>query len=157
MLITPIYRIFAATGLINTLPGLIVIYIAFNLPFAIFLMQSFFDDMPKELEEAAMIDGCNRFSAFRLVILPLTLPGMVATLGFVFTGAWSELLFGLMLINSDSSKTVAVGLLSFVGKFAVDWGQITAAAVISLLPVFVFFAIIQRYLISGLTVGAVKG
>lgn len=157
LLITPLYKIFAATGLINTLSGLILIYVVFNLPFAIFLMQGFFDNVPTELEEAALIDGCNRFSAFRLVVLPMTLPGMIATLGFAFTGAWSELLFGLMFINSDSSKTVAVGLLSFVGKFGVDWGQITAAAVISLLPVFIFFGIIQRYLISGLTVGAVKG
>ena len=157
LLITPLYRIFAALGLINTLPGLILIYVVFNLPFAVFLMQGFFDNVPAELEEAALIDGCTRFAAFRRVVLPMTLPGIVATLGFAFTGAWSELLFGLMFINSDANKTVAVGLLNFVGKFGVDWGQITAASVISLLPVFLFFGIIQRYLISGLTVGAVKG
>jgi multiple sugar transport system permease protein len=157
LLITPLYRIFATLGLINTLPGLVLIYVVFNLPFAVFLMQGFFDNVPAELEEAALIDGCTRFAAFRRVVLPMTLPGIVATLGFAFTGAWSELLFGLMFINSDANKTVAVGLLNFVGKFGVDWGQITAAAVISLLPVFLFFGIIQRYLISGLTVGAVKG
>jgi multiple sugar transport system permease protein len=157
LLITPLYKIFAALHLINTLPGLVLIYVVFNLPFAVFLMQGFFDNVPAELEEAALIDGCTRFGAFRRVVLPMTLPGLVATLGFAFTGAWSELLFGLMFINSDSSKTVAVGMLNFVGKFGVDWGQITAAAVLSLLPVFAFFVLIQRYLISGLTVGAVKG
>jgi multiple sugar transport system permease protein len=157
LLITPLYKLFIALHLVDTLQGLVLIYVVFNLPFAIFLMQGFFDGIPVELEEAALIDGCSRFQALWRVVLPLTRPGLVATLGFVFTGAWSELLFGLMLINSDTNKTVAVGLLSFVGKFGVDWGQITAAAVLSLLPVLLFFGLIQRYLVSGLTAGAVKG
>lgn len=157
LLITPLYKLFIALHLVDTLQGLVLIYVVFNLPFAVFLMQGFFDGIPVELEEAALIDGCSRFQALWRVVLPLTRPGLVATLGFVFTGAWSELLFGLMLINSDANKTVAVGLLSFVGKFGVDWGQITAAAVLSLLPVLVFFGVIQRYLVSGLTAGAVKG
>ncbi len=86
-------------------------------------MQSFFDGIPKDLEEAAMIDGCTRLMALRRVILPLTLPGLGATLGFVFTAAWSELLFALMLINSDSQKTFAVGLLAFVTRFSVGWAR----------------------------------
>lgn len=157
LLITPLYKLFIALHLVDTPQGLILIYTVFNLPFAVFLMQGFFDGIPIELEEAALIDGCSRFQALWRVVLPLTRPGLVATLGFVFTGAWSELLFGLMLINSDTNKTVAVGLLSFVGKFGVDWGQITAAAVLSLLPVLLFFALIQKYLVTGLTAGAVKG
>ena len=157
LLITPLYKLFIALHLVDTPQGLILIYTVFNLPFAVFLMQGFFDGIPVELEEAALIDGCSRFQALWRVVLPLTRPGLVATLGFVFTGAWSELLFGLMLINSDTNKTVAVGLLSFVGKFGVDWGQITAAAVLSLLPVLLFFALIQKYLVTGLTAGAVKG
>jgi multiple sugar transport system permease protein len=120
-------------------------------------MQSFFDGIPRELDEAAMIDGCSRFQALRRVVLPLTLPGLGATLGFVFTAAWSELLFALMLINSESQKTFAVGLLTFVTRFAVDWGQMTAAAVLALIPVCLFFAFIQRYLVQGLTAGALKG
>jgi multiple sugar transport system permease protein len=127
MVIPPIYRIMGQFGLTDNLYGLIIIYAAFNIAFATFLMQSFFDGVPKDLEEAAMIDGCTRLDALRRVILPLTLPGMGATVAFVFTAAWSELLFGLMLINSESQKTFSVGLLTFVGKFAVDWGQMMAA------------------------------
>jgi multiple sugar transport system permease protein len=157
MVIPPIYRIMGQLGLTDSLYGLIIIYTAFNIAFATFLMQSFFDGVPKDLEEAAMIDGCTRFLALRRVILPLTLPGMGATVAFVFTAAWSELLFGLMLINSESQKTFSVGLLTFIGKFAVDWGQMMAASVLALIPVCLFFLFLQRYLVTGLTAGAVKG
>jgi multiple sugar transport system permease protein len=157
MVIPPIYRIMGQLGLTDNLYGLIIIYTAFNIAFATFLMQSFFDGVPKDLEEAAMIDGCTRLMALRRVILPLTLPGMGATVAFVFTAAWSELLFGLMLINSESQKTFSVGLLTFIGKFAVDWGQMMAASVLALIPVCLFFLFLQRYLVTGLTAGAVKG
>lgn len=157
MIITPIYKIVAALGLLNTLTSLIVVYTAFNIPFATFLMQSFFDGIPKDLDEAAMMDGCTRLEALRKVILPLTLPGLAATLGFIFTAAWSELLFALMLINSNDSMTFPVGLLTFVSKFSVDWGQMMAAGVLALVPSCLFFVFIQRYLVQGLTAGAVKG
>ena len=157
MIIAPIYKIVASLGLLNTLTSLIVVYTAFNIPFATFLMQSFFDGIPRDLDEAAMMDGCNRQQAFRKVILPLTLPGLAATLGFIFTAAWSELLFALMLINSNDSMTFPVGLLTFVSKFSVDWGQMMAAGVLALVPSCLFFVFIQRYLVQGLTAGAVKG
>ena len=157
MVIPPIFRIMGQLGLTDNLYGLIVIYTAFNIAFATFLMQSFFDGVPKDLEEAAMIDGCTRVTALRRIILPLTLPGMGATVAFVFTAAWSELLFALMLINSEDQKTFSVGLLTFIGKFAVDWGQMMAASVMALIPVCIFFAFLQRYLVTGLTAGAVKG
>lgn len=157
MIIAPIYKIVAAIGLLNSLTSLIIVYTAFNIPFATFLMQSFFDGIPKDLEEAGMIDGCTRFEALRKIIMPLTLPGLGATLGFVFTAAWSELLFALMLINSNDTMTFPVGLLTFVSKFSVDWGQMMAAGVLALVPSCLFFIFIQRYLVQGLTSGAVKG
>lgn len=157
MLVAPIFRMLAPLGLTNSLTGLIIVYTAFNTPFATFLMQSFFDAIPRDLEEAAMIDGASQFTAFRQILLPLTLPGIAATLGFVFTAAWSELLFALMLISGNDSATFPVGLLSFVSKFAVDFGQMMAAGVLALIPACLFFLFIQRYLVQGLTAGAVKG
>lgn len=157
MLVAPIFKMLSPLGLTNSLTGLVIVYTAFNVPFATFLMQSFFDGIPKDLEEAAMIDGASRFTAFRQIILPLTLPGIAATLGFVFTAAWSELLFALMLISGNQSATFPVGLLTFVSKFSVDFGQMMAAGVLALIPACLFFLLIQRYLVQGLTVSAVKG
>lgn len=157
MLVAPIFKMLSPLGLTNSLTGLVIVYTAFNVPFATFLMQSFFDGIPKDLEEAAMIDGATQFVAFRQIILPLTLPGIAATLGFVFTAAWSELLFSLMLISGNDSATFPVGLLSFVSKFSVDFGQMMAAGVLALIPACLFFLLIQRYLVQGLTAGAVKG
>ena len=157
MIIAPIFRLLSPLGLTNSLTGLIIVYTAFNLPFASFLMQTFFDAIPKELEEAALLDGASRFAALWRIIVPLTLPGLAATLGFVFTAAWSELLFALMLNSSSAVSTFPVGLLAFVSKFSVDFGQMMAAGVLALLPVCLFFVFIQRYLVQGLTAGAVKG
>jgi len=157
MLVAPIFKMLSPLGLTNSLTGLVIVYTAFNVPFATFLMQSFFDGIPKDLEEAAMIDGATQFVAFRQIILPLTLPGIAATLGFVFTAAWSELLFSLMLISGNDAATFPVGLLSFVSKFSVDFGQMMAAGVMALIPACLFFLLIQRYLVQGLTAGAVKG
>jgi multiple sugar transport system permease protein len=157
MLVAPIFKMLSPLGLTNSLTGLVVVYTAFNIPFATFLMQSFFDGIPKELEEAAKIDGATQFMAFRQIILPLTLPGIAATLGFVFTAAWSELLFALMLISGNDAATFPVGLLTFVSKFSVDFGQMMAAGVLALIPACLFFLFIQRYLVQGLTAGAVKG
>lgn len=157
MLVAPIFKMLSPLGLTNSLTGLVIVYTAFNVPFATFLMQSFFDGIPKDLEEAAMIDGASRFTAFRQIILPLTMPGIAATLGFVFTAAWSELLFALMLISGNQSATFPVGLLTFVSKFSVDFGQMMAAGVLALVPACLFFLLIQRYLVQGLTAGAVKG
>ncbi len=157
MLVAPIFKMLSPLGLTNSLTGLIIVYTAFNVPFASFLMQSFFDGIPRDLEEAAMIDGASRFGAFRQIVLPLTLPGIAATLGFVFTAAWSEMIFALMLISGNEKATFPVGLLTFVSKFGVDFGQMMAAGVLALIPACLFFLLIQRYLVQGLTAGAVKG
>jgi len=157
MIVASMFRLLSPLGLTNSLTGLVLVYTAFNVPFASLLMQSFFDAIPKDLEEAAMIDGATRFQALRSVIAPLTLPGLAAAFSFVFTAAWSELLFALMLNSSTAASTFPVGLLAFVSKFSVDFGQMTAAGVLALLPVCGFFFLIQRHLLQGLTAGAVKG
>ena len=157
MLIAPIYRLMTPLGLVDSLPGpaprLYCLQRAVrDLPDAVLLRRR-----PQGLKESAMIDGCTRFQALRRVVVPLTLPGMAATFGFVFTAAWSELLFALMLIYCENKMTSPVGFLTFVSKFSVDWGQMTAAGVLALIPACIFFALIQRYLVQGLTAGAVKG
>lgn len=157
MVIAPLYNVLTFINLVDSLAGLILVYTAFNLPFACFLMQSFFDGVPIELEEAAMIDGCTRLQALEKVTLPLSLPGIGATLGFVFTAAWSELLFALMFINRQSQMTFPAGIMNFVTKFSVDWGQMAAAMILALIPVCLFFAYIQRFIVQGLTAGALKG
>jgi multiple sugar transport system permease protein len=157
IVITPIFSIFGTLGLTNSLMGLIIIYTAFNIPFATFLMQSFFDGIPKDLEEAAMIDGATRFKAFVQIIAPLTLPGIVATAGFCFTGAWGEILFALLLNSSASASTFPVGLLLYSTRATIEYGPMMAAGVLALIPVCIFFFLIQRYLVQGLTAGAVKG
>jgi multiple sugar transport system permease protein len=157
IVITPIFSIFGPLGLTNSLTGLIIIYTAFNIPFATFLMQSFFDGIPKELEEAAMIDGATRFKALLQIIAPLTLPGIAATMGFCFTGAWGEILFALLLNSAASTSTFPVGLLLYSTRATIEFGPMMAAGVLALLPVCIFFFLIQRYLVQGLTAGAVKG
>ncbi|MBT7581809.1 MAG: carbohydrate ABC transporter permease, partial [Kordiimonadaceae bacterium] len=154
MVIAPIYNVLTFINLVDSLAGLILVYTAFNLPFACFLMQTFFDGIPIELEEAAMIDGCTRLQALEKVTLPLCLPGIGATLGFVFTAAWSELLFALMFINRQSQMTFPAGIMNFVTKFSVDWGQMAAAMILALIPVCLFFAYIQRFIVQGLTAGS---
>ena len=157
MVVAPIFRILSPLHLTNSLSGLVIVYCAFNVPFASFLMQTFFDGIPLELEEAAMLDGASRLHAVLRIVMPLTLPGLAATLGFIFTAAWGELLFALMLNSSASVSTFPVGLLSFVSKFSVDFGQMMAAGCLALLPACAFFVFVQRYLVQGLTAGALKG
>lgn len=157
LMIVPLNRMLSGAGLNDSLAGLAVVYAALNVPFATFLMQSFVDAIPKDLEEAAMVDGCTRIQAMFKVVFPLTLPGLAATAGFAFTAAWSELFLAMVLINREVDKTIPPALLSFITKFSVDWGQMAAASVLLLIPVCAFFAFVQRYLVAGLTSGAVKG
>jgi multiple sugar transport system permease protein len=157
LIIVPLTRLFAASGMIDSLAGLALAYAAFNLPFAIFLMRSFFDALPVELEDAAAVDGFGRLETLTGVLLPLAAPGLGATLGFVFVEAWSELFLALTLINDESKKTLPTGLMSFITKLGINWGEMSAAGLIALVPACLFFAAIQRFLVAGLTAGAVKG
>ncbi|WP_029198191.1 carbohydrate ABC transporter permease [Paenibacillus alginolyticus] len=157
VILVPLFITFSHLHLLNTLPSLIITYTAMNIPFCLLTMSSFFQRIPVSLEEAALIDGCNKFQTMIKIILPIMRPGIVATLVFAFTGAWNDLFFGVMFTNSESTKTVPVGLSSFVQKFDINWGQMSAAGILSLIPVVIMFAFAQKYIVSGLTEGAVKG
>ena len=157
LLVGPLYSMFARMHLLNDLVGLVLIYATLNVPFTTFLMRGFYDQIPREIEEAAVVDGCTRLGAIRSVLVPVLWPGLAASFSFVFVAAWSELLFAVMFINSDELRTIPVGLSLYVGKFNISWGEMMAASVFALVPVMVMFAVIQRYLVQGLSLGAVKG
>lgn len=156
-IIVPIFILFAKLGLINNLPGLIIIYIVLNIPFCTMMIRGFFEKIPYTLEEAAMIDGCSRIQALIRIILPVMKPGIIATFVFAFMGAWNELFFNTLFISREALKTLPTGINSFIGKYDIDWGMMTAGSVIALIPIFIIFGVIQKYLVSGLTDGAVKG
>jgi N,N'-diacetylchitobiose transport system permease protein len=156
-LFIPMYLLMRDAGLLNTLPSLLLVYTATTLPFTAWMLYGFVNGIPIELEEAAMIDGCGRWTAFRRVTLPLLGPGLVATSVFSFITAWNEFLYALVFMRDQSKQTLPVWLSSFRTAFSVDWGGVMAASVIYAVPALVFFLIVQRKLVSGLTSGAVKG
>lgn len=157
LVMIPTAILFSKVGLMNSLSGLIIIYIVGNIPFCLILMRSFFDRIPVDLEEAALIDGCSKMGALFRIVLPIMLPGIVATFVFAFIGAWNELLCAIMFISSDEFKTIPVGLSMFVQSYDINWGVMTAGAVMALVPSLIMFAIVQRFVVEGLTDGAVKG
>lgn len=154
--IIPMFRLYGKWGLIDNLWSLILSYTVANIPFCLITMSSFFKRIPKTLEEAAMIDGCTRLGAAVRVILPITLPGVMAVFVFAFTGCWNEMFYSIMLINSEPNRTIPVGLMNFVQKTSVDWGQMCAAAAVTLIPIIIMFFAVQKYIVAGLTAGAVK-
>ncbi|TCO53050.1 carbohydrate ABC transporter permease [Actinocrispum wychmicini] len=156
-LFLPMFLLMRDAGLLNTLPALLAVYTASTLPFTTWMLYGFVNGIPIELEEAAMIDGCGRWGAFRRVTLPLLGPGLVATSVFGFITAWNEFLYALVLMKDQGKQTLPVWLSTFRTAFSVDWGGIMAASVIYAVPALVFFLIVQRKLVSGLTSGAVKG
>ena len=157
VLIVPMFRIMSSLGMINTYPALIIAYLTFTIPVAVWFLRSFFHNIPYELEEAAMIDGCTRMRAFFSVILPLSLPGISATGSYVFFVTWQELLFSLAFMTSKDMRTLPLGVLDFIGEHVTDWGALMAASILVCVPVFVLFMFMQNQLIAGLTEGAVKG
>ena len=154
--IIPIFLLFNKLGLIDTRLGLILLYIAFNLPFAIWIMRGFFLEIPVELEDAAMVDGCTPWQAFTRVIMPLTLPGLAATAVFCMVFSWNEFLFAF-IISRAYSQTLPIGVMGFITQRGVLWGEMSAAATVIMGPMILFTFLVQRYLIRGLTFGAVKG
>jgi multiple sugar transport system permease protein len=156
VIIIPYFIAMKKLGLINTYAALILAYSSFSLPLCVWMLKAFFDRIPRELDEAARIDGCSAFQTFARVILPLAKPGLVATTIFAFLGAWKEYLFALTLTTRRDMYVISIGISSFVGEHSTSWNQMMAMSVISILPVLLIFVFLQRYLISGLVSGAVK-
>lgn len=146
----------AKAGLANSLLGLSLIYLSFSVPYAVWLLVGFFQTVPIGIEEAARIDGANKFMTFYKIVLPIVAPGIVATAIYTFINAWNEFLYALILINDTSKMTVAVALRSLNGSEILDWGDMMAASVIVVLPSIIFFSIIQNKIASGLSEGSVK-
>lgn len=156
MLLIPLAQIYREIGLIDTHAALVITYVVFELPFQAILMQGFVSGIPYEIEEAALIDGCNRAQAIRRVVLPILMPGLVAVGIFAFVGCWNEFLFALMFINSQSRFTIPVGLSYMRGQYGVNYGALAAGSMIALAPPILMFAFIQKHLVQGLSSGAVK-
>jgi multiple sugar transport system permease protein len=142
--------------LLDTHIGMILVYTAFFTPLAIFFMRAFFQAIPRELEEAALVDGCTRFGAFIRVVIPNAAPGLLATFVYAFLFAWDELLFATALTEQDS-ETIPIGIRNFIGNYNEEYDQLMAAGVVSTIPVLIAFFATQRWLVKGLTAGAVKG
>ncbi len=151
-----IYQIFSVTGLLNTLQGLILLFVTYRLPIDTWLMKSYFESIPKDLEEAAMIDGCGKVEALFRVILPVALPGIVAVLIVSFISTWNAFLAPLIFTFTEEAKPITVVISEFIGQYYVEWDLMSAAAVIAIVPPMIFAFIFQKYLIQGLTRGALK-
>jgi multiple sugar transport system permease protein len=156
-LVIPLYLFATRFGLFNSPLILIITYLSFALPFAIWLMAAFFNTIPVELEDAARIDGCNRIETLFRIILPISAPGLVSTGLFVFLTAWDEFFFALIMTSTVSAKTVPVAIAEFTGRYVVDVGGMMTGGVLAAIPPVILSLIFQRYIVSGLTAGAVKG
>jgi multiple sugar transport system permease protein len=153
----PFFVVFSRLGLINTLHGLVIAYTSFMLPNTIWLMMAFFGDIAREIEEAALVDGCSRFRAFRSIAVPLARPGLIVTSIYNLVGAWNHFFFALLLSISEKSRTLPVQAATFVGEYAIKWGELSAIGTLLILPPMLVAVVLQRHLVRGLTLGAVKG
>jgi multiple sugar transport system permease protein len=156
-LIIPLYLLMSRFGLLDTKLGLVVVYCSLATPFALWTMSNFLGSLPAELEEAARVDGCSRLGALFRVILPLARPGIIATGLFAFLLCWDEFLYALIFTSTPNAKTIPVAIAEFTGRNAVDFGLIAAGGVLAALPPVLVTLVFQRYLIDGLSTGAVKG
>ncbi|HXW78537.1 MAG TPA: carbohydrate ABC transporter permease [Acidimicrobiales bacterium] len=156
-LVIPMFLILDKAKLIDSFPGLILTYVALTLPFTIWMLRGFVRGIPIDLEEAALVDGCNRLGAFRRILFPLVLPGLISTGVFAFITAWNDFLFANVIMQQQYRQTLPVWLFGFVTNTGIDYGGLMASCTLFALPVVIFFMIVQRRMISGLTAGAVKG
>lgn len=157
ILFIPMYSLLRELGLLNSLLGLMVIYPTITVPFATWVLMGFFDTIPKELDEAALIDGCNHWGAFWRVSLPLIAPGLAAAGMFAFTLAWNEYLYAFVFITDRAQTTLPVAISKMIQGDVYLWGQLMSSATLTTLPVIIFYVYLQRYMVGGLAVGGVKG
>jgi multiple sugar transport system permease protein len=155
-LVVGLYREFFELNLVNTYLAVILTNAAFNLAFAVWILHGFFAAIPVDVEEAAELDGAGRWTTLRLVMLPLTLPGLVTAVVFTFIAAWNEYVVALTLMQDDAKKPLTVGINSYVTGYEQSWDQLFAASIIAIVPVVILFAVIERHLVGGLTAGSVK-
>ena len=156
LLVIPLYIVLAKWGLLNTRLGLILIYSGLNTSFVIWMMQSFLAEIPRDIEEAAMVDGDTRFTALRRVVIPLAAPGLAATAIFSVIATYNDFLLALSLTSTPDAQTVPVGVSTLIGKIQIEYGPMAAAGVIGALPIVIFAMLVQRHFVRGLTLGAVK-
>ena len=153
----PLYTMMTHLGLVDTRGGLILVYIAMLIPFSTIMLRGFFENVPDALEEAAMIDGCSRLRALFRILVPVMFPGIAAAFIFNFVNTWNELFLSVTLMNSDANKTIPAALNGFVTSYNIEWGPLSAAAVLTIVPTLIMFAFASKYIVQGLTAGAVKG
>jgi multiple sugar transport system permease protein len=156
VVVIPIFLMYREVGLINTKLGLILIYAAFNVPFTIWMMKGFVDEVPAEYEDAAMLDGYTRLQAFWRFTLPLLVPGIAATAVFALIFSWNEFVFAIFLTSSDSVRTAPPAIAGLIGGTTVDWGLVAASSVVFALPVLIFAFLVRKHLVAGVTLGAVR-
>ena len=158
LILIPLYRSLQRLRLLSTYPGLILPYLMLTLPFSIWMLKGYFDSIPRELDEAAKVDGCTKLQAMLRVILPNVKPGLTATAIVTFIMAWDEFIIALTVMDKNAMRTLPVGMIqSFVGEFSIKWGEMMAASVVTAVPVVLIFIFLSRYLIGGLITGAIKG
>jgi ABC-type glycerol-3-phosphate transport system permease component len=156
-LIVPFFITLQKIGLYNTRPGLILVFLIITMPLSIWLLKGFFDVVPFEIEEAAIVDGCSVFGVLTRIVIPITLPGIAAVGMYVFITAWNEFLFALTMTKGMPLRTISVGLAFFIDEFGIRWGSLMAASILMSIPAIIVFTIFQKSLIKGLSEGAVKG
>lgn len=157
LIIVPLYIIMSNLNLLDNMIGLILAYTTFTAPFCTWMMKGYFDSISPTIDEAAMVDGANRFQVFIRIVLPLSLPGLAATTIFAFISGWNEYVFASILLRSYENWTLPIGIASFQGQYDTNWGTLMAGAVMITVPVVVIFWLLQKHLVAGMTAGAVKG
>ena len=155
--VVPLLLMLRWAKLLNSVAALVIVYTAFNLPFVVWMMRSFFAEIPPDLEEAAMLDGHTRLGALWRVVIPLVRPGLAATAAFCLVIGWNEFLFAFVVAQTDAAVTLPVGIAGRVTQYEIKWGAMSAGGVVAMLPVFAFASAMQKYLVRGLSLGAVKG